>query len=280
MYYHAAVLLLFRPFLKAEFTDSAISPSDVCRRAAAEISSLFALYRRYYGTVGIYTFQLHCLLTACTIHIIYTPAIASTTFLTNACNQFHELAKWNEWATGSLNIIKGLVSKWGIVLPAETELALYRNHGDMAEGNLEETAGFQQDVFRSTKRVGFLNPSSSIIPKRQKLAAPGLPGAASLASGKLPPCSLEREEAEGEDDDEYSAAMGPDGKPKQTYSREQQSRVLFAPFPNQPAPLLEPIHTSVQLEVNNQDGVADGYDGISFEGSGGWFDPYMGYQGD
>jgi hypothetical protein len=78
MYYHAADLLLFRPFLKAKFKGSKISPSEACRSSAATISHLFDQHSEMYDSVGIFTLQIHCLLAACTIHIINTPAIAST----------------------------------------------------------------------------------------------------------------------------------------------------------------------------------------------------------
>ncbi|KAF2435240.1 hypothetical protein EJ08DRAFT_581095 [Tothia fuscella] len=261
MYYHAAVLLLFRPFLKAKFTNNPLSPSEVCRSAAASISDLFSEHRKSFDTVGIYTFQLHCLLTACTIHIINVPAIASTAYLTKACDHFHDLAHWNEWATGSLTIIKGLVQKWSIILPGEADTALYRNTPDgLTDGNLDNASGHQTDVFRTSKRMAFLNPSSSVVPKRQKLAMPRLPGAAFLESGQM----------ESDSDVELK-----DSKGKST--REQQSNFLFAPFPNQPAPLLEPIHTSMQPEVATETSVAEGFDGLSFDDGGGWFDPFMGY---
>jgi hypothetical protein len=290
MYYHAAVLLLFRPFLKAKFTQSDLTPSDICRQAAASISDLFSQHRRLYDTVGIYTFQLHCLLTACTIHIINIPAIASTAYLTQACNHFHDLARWNEWATGSLTIIKGLVQKWSIILPGEAEMALYRNQvGDemhVESGVTERDGGPRAEMFRSPKRMAFLNPPrGDTLQKRQKLGSPEsayqqkLPGTASLISGHQ------------QIDGKIIASGPPPGQQplsstsqdKSKSGREPQTNYLFAPFPNQPAPLLGPIHTSISVDLNVGNEVnreASGFDGISFEGGGGWFDPFMGYQGE
>jgi hypothetical protein len=273
MYYHAAVLLLFRPFLKAKFTESDLAPSDVCRQSASRISELFAQHCRLYDTVGIYTFQLHCLLTACTIHIINIPAIASTAHLTAACHHFHDLSRWNEWATSSLSIIKGLVQKWKIVLPGEIELALYRHrdHYELSEGTITDGSSDMSETFRASKRTAFLNPSSSIIPKRQKLANPKIPGTAFLDSQRQ---NMRDLAADGQSRDDNS---------KKRSSREQQTNYLFAPFPNQPAPLLGPIHTSTSGGTARNDAVknvAHGFDGLSFEDGGGWFDPFMGFQGD
>ncbi|KAK5131245.1 hypothetical protein LTR04_004929, partial [Oleoguttula sp. CCFEE 6159] len=235
MYYHAAVLLLFRPFLKATFTKSPVSPREVCRQSADAISKIFAQHRRLYDLAGIYTFQVHCLLTACTIHIINVPALSSTSYLTAACNNFQDLIHRNEWATGSLNIIKGLVQKWNIILPLDAETALYRNAhktSDFSFGNES-----QAQIYRPEKRSHFLNPSTQVMQKRQRLA------------------------------------------PRET--REQPTNYLFAPFPNQPAPLLGPVHTSTSADTEHNDElnkVAQGLDGLSFGDD--WFDPFMGYQGD
>jgi hypothetical protein len=59
-----------------------------------------------------------------------------------------------------------------------------------------------------------------------------------------------------------------------------KSTVLFAPFPNQPAPLLGPIHTTTTPDPgwNEEEvvkGVTQDFDGLRFEGDG-WFDPFMG----
>ncbi len=236
MYYHAAVLLLFRPFLKAQFTESDVSPRDVCRSSANAISDIFAQHRHLYDLIGVYTFQLHCLLTACTIHIINLPALASGKYLAAACNHMQDLTQRSKWATLNLNIIQGLVQKWNIILPIEAEEALYRNQDALTDFDFGDAG--QADTFRPEKRPNYLNPSSQVMQKRQKLA------------------------------------------PRET--REQPTNYLFAPFPNQPAPLLGPIHTSTSSDTVWNDElskVAQGFDGLSFNADD-WFDPFMGYQGD
>lgn len=288
MYYHAAVLLLMRPFLKAKFTHSDISPSSVCRQAAASISDIFAQHRRLYHTVGIYTFQLHCLLTACTIHIINIPAIASTACLTAACNHFHDLSPWNKGASGSLDTIRGLVQKWSIILPTEAEEALYRDSGPSRPAE-DVSMGGQQDAFQPSKRSAYLGPIN-VIQKRQRLNMPRLrggPGAASSTSSS----GLEGNESSGSGGPGNSTApttvigrarSSGDSSSSPGQRPQQQTNYLFAPFTNQPAPLLGPIHTSTSAEterLNELIQVAQGFDGLSFE-QGGWFDPFMGYSGD
>ena len=129
MYYHTALLLLFRPFLKATIDYSDVVPRDVCRNAANMVSDLWQQHRNIYGLSGIYMFQVHCLLTACTIHILNVPTISATRHLTQAANIMQELISRNEWARSALVILRGLAEKWRLVLPLEVEEALYRDIG-------------------------------------------------------------------------------------------------------------------------------------------------------
>jgi len=62
----------------------------------------------------------------------------------------------------------------------------------------------------------------------------------------------------------------------------QLMNYLFAPSPNQPAPLLGPTHTSTSADTEWNDElnmVAQGFDGLNFLGDD-WFDPFMGFQGE
>ncbi|KAI9729058.1 MAG: hypothetical protein M1828_000143 [Chrysothrix sp. TS-e1954] len=127
MYFHTAVLLLFRPFLKATIVDSEVVPRDICRTSANAISDIWTQHRELYEYKGIYMFQVHCLLTACTIHIINIPSISATTYLSTACNIFQDLTGVNEWAKSSLGILRGLAKSWSLILPTEVEEAMNRN---------------------------------------------------------------------------------------------------------------------------------------------------------
>lgn len=261
MYYHAAVLLLFRPFLKAKFTQSDISPQDVCRASAAAISQIFDQHRRLYDSIGIYTLQIHCLLAACTVHIINTPAIASTQYLTSAAHHFHHLAGLNAWASECINILKDLVSNWNIFLPMEAEAALYRD---------ETVAGSGESEPNRNKRAAYGQPNVPPNPqqKKPKLSAPRM---LNQQSSSLSNNSDRR----------------PSLLPETSTGSNSSLSYLFAPFPNQPPPMLGPIHTSnIMLGEKTLQGqmlnhrLGD-FDGLTFEmgnnGEGGWFDSFMGF---
>ena len=48
MYYHFAILLLFRPLIKLRIIGSSISPRDVCSQAADAITGLLRSYAQLY----------------------------------------------------------------------------------------------------------------------------------------------------------------------------------------------------------------------------------------
>jgi len=94
-----------------------------------------------YGLAGIYTFQVHCLFTACTIHIINLPTIAATNYFVQACNILQELIPRNDWAKSSIIILRSLVERWELILPQDAEEALYR---DFDEGGDKSTSASEQ----------------------------------------------------------------------------------------------------------------------------------------
>lgn len=181
MYYHTAVLLLFRPFLKAKIINSPeILPRDVCRQSANEISNLFSHHVAMFGYNGLWMFQVHCLLTACTIHIINIPTIAATTRLTAACNSLQNLTDRNQWASSSLKILRGLVEKWNLIIPQEADEALYR---DVSPETREIDISRPQPISRSASWRG---------DARQGFAAPTDPGTAYMNVSLLRPPKTRR----------------------------------------------------------------------------------------
>jgi hypothetical protein len=237
--WHSAVLLLFRPFLRAKITDSDIVPQDVCRQAANSISEIFATHRSSYKLTGIWSFQIQCLLTACTIHIIHIPAIASTAHFVDACNSLQDLVGYNEWAKSGLAVIKGLINKWDRVLPVEAEEALYRDERGKDERPAFPAMSSSQQPFAPESR----KPSMQSTPLEQteKRSATTSPFATLTKKPKLEPLESLPE--------------------------------LFAPGPSQPAPLSGPIHLSTELS-----GLTE-YDGLDFTATDDLLNPFMGYAG-
>ena len=69
MYYQFAIILLFRPFLKSEFEESAISPRAFCVESANNICSLMRSFANLYTMRRICFVVPHIALASTTIHL-------------------------------------------------------------------------------------------------------------------------------------------------------------------------------------------------------------------
>jgi hypothetical protein len=81
MYYHFAILLLFRPLIKLRIIGSSIAPRDVCCQAADAIQSLLKSYSQLYTLRRTPSFVPYFVLTSSITHLAIgasTPLSAST----------------------------------------------------------------------------------------------------------------------------------------------------------------------------------------------------------
>ncbi|KAL6917071.1 hypothetical protein FSST1_008566 [Fusarium sambucinum] len=69
MYYHFAILLLFRPFIKLRIIGSQVSPRDVCLEAANAIQDLLMSYSRLYSLKRAPSFMPYFALTSSIMHL-------------------------------------------------------------------------------------------------------------------------------------------------------------------------------------------------------------------
>ncbi|KLU90481.1 hypothetical protein MAPG_10335 [Magnaporthiopsis poae ATCC 64411] len=74
MYYHFAILLLFRPLIKLRIVGSSVSPRDVCLQAAEAITSLLRSYSQLYTLRRTPSFVPYFVLTSSIMHL----AVAAT----------------------------------------------------------------------------------------------------------------------------------------------------------------------------------------------------------
>lgn len=75
MYYHFAILLLFRPLIKLKIVGSKVSPRDVCSQAADAIQGLLRSYSQLYTLRRTPSFVPYFVLTSAIMHM----AIAAST---------------------------------------------------------------------------------------------------------------------------------------------------------------------------------------------------------
>lgn len=69
MYYHFAILLLFRPFIKLRIIDSRLLPRIICLQAADAIQSLTRSYSQLYTLRRTPSFVPYFILTSCIMHV-------------------------------------------------------------------------------------------------------------------------------------------------------------------------------------------------------------------
>lgn len=147
MYYHFAILLLFRPLIKLRIIGSSISPRDVCSQAADAICGLLRSYSQLYTLRRTPSFVPYFVLTSSIMHL----AIAATSpgasqsaeggnspqdgqsphrtskldphvvdALTRGIADLTEMTPCHHFAEQALNILRFLAKKWNVDVDIKT----------------------------------------------------------------------------------------------------------------------------------------------------------------
>ena len=139
MYYHFAILLLFRPLLKLRIVGSNITPRDVCAQAADAITGLLRSYSQLYTLRRTPSFVPYFVLTSSIMHLSLAALNASEAppsadgspasppprrlakhdphvieALGRGIADLAEMAPCHHFAAQALNILKFLAKRWGI----------------------------------------------------------------------------------------------------------------------------------------------------------------------
>ncbi len=140
MYYHFAILLLFRPLIKLRIIGSSITPRDVCLQAADAITGLLRSYAQLYTLRLTPSFVPYFVLTSSIMHLSIAatgssapPLLSSdaarggrsalvpakldtrvTEALSRGIADLTEIAPCHHFAEQALNILKFLAKKWKI----------------------------------------------------------------------------------------------------------------------------------------------------------------------
>jgi hypothetical protein len=70
MYYHFAILIIFRPFIKLRFIGSHVSPRDVCYQAADAIITLLRSYDQLYTLERTPSFIPYIVMASCILQLV------------------------------------------------------------------------------------------------------------------------------------------------------------------------------------------------------------------
>ncbi|KAM0351473.1 hypothetical protein ACHAP4_009615 [Fusarium culmorum] len=132
MYYHFAILLLFRPLIKLRIIGSKVSPRDVCSQAADAIQGLLRSYSSLYTLRRTPSFVPYFVLTSAIMHLAIgaisvnpeateadmkkavkvDPRAAEA--ITQGISDLTEMAPCHQFAEQALNILRYLAVKWNI----------------------------------------------------------------------------------------------------------------------------------------------------------------------
>ncbi|CAL3970830.1 unnamed protein product [Diplocarpon coronariae] len=115
MYYHSAILFLFRPFIKLSITDSSVCPRDLCNQAAETISLLLKSYSDLYTLQRTPSFVPYFVLASSIVHIV---KIGNQRIgrqdLRQSISSLREMSSCHSFATRALGIILFLIAHWEV----------------------------------------------------------------------------------------------------------------------------------------------------------------------
>ncbi|KAL2141995.1 hypothetical protein VTI28DRAFT_1731 [Corynascus sepedonium] len=146
MYYHFAILLLFRPLIKLRIIGSSISPRDVCSQAADAITGLLRSYAQLYTLRRTPSFVPYFVLTSSIMHLALAAVGPSARRVDDGgavtsdepsrspdkldphviesigrgIADLAEMAPCHHFAKQALNILKFMAKKWNIDVEIKT----------------------------------------------------------------------------------------------------------------------------------------------------------------
>ncbi|KAK3330699.1 fungal-specific transcription factor domain-containing protein [Apodospora peruviana] len=168
MYYHFAILLLFRPLIKLRIIGSSVSPRDVCLQAADAITGLLHSYSQLYTLRRTPSFVPYFVLTSSIMHLAIGATVSDTptvgenqhmqlkiepSSVTKADTEgapkidprvaeaisrgiadLTEMAPCHFFAEQALNILRFLAKKWKIEVEIKTEPGEEQRRVEVAGG--------------------------------------------------------------------------------------------------------------------------------------------------
>jgi hypothetical protein len=120
MYYHYALLLLFRPFINLRILKSSVVPSDVCLQAADNILSLLQSYNRLYTIHNTPAFIPYVTLASTIARLMAADDIIPSAGGANSVQQggsdLQGMSVRNPFAKRAIYILKILARSWGVAI--------------------------------------------------------------------------------------------------------------------------------------------------------------------
>lgn len=115
MYYHYAILLLFRPFIKLKIPGSSVLPKDVCRQAADAISTLMCSYYQLYSLRRTPAFVPYFALASSIHHLVVLGNTGECPqHVQQAYADLKEMSICHKFAHRVRSILRSLIERWDI----------------------------------------------------------------------------------------------------------------------------------------------------------------------
>lgn len=172
MYYHFAIVLLFRPFIKLRIRGSEVSPREICSEAADAIMGLSKSYSQLYTLQRTPSFVPYFVLTSSIMHLaiaasrtpsqeehqtggvstqqppsghppagVVSPQVDP--HVTKSINQgiadLTEMAPCHHFAEQALNILRYLARKWNIEVDVDVPQRVKQEKESLQQGGREAT---------------------------------------------------------------------------------------------------------------------------------------------
>lgn len=141
MYYHAAILLLFRPFIKLRFVGSGVSPRDVCSQSAETVAGLIQSFQKLYTLRRTPAFVPYIVLTSSIVHLASAKVPGNKGPILQAGEDLRMMCGCHGFARRALLILKILAQHWEIDISLDSDSEEPESSGDSssdAEGEPED----------------------------------------------------------------------------------------------------------------------------------------------
>ncbi|KAH8816772.1 fungal-specific transcription factor domain-containing protein [Xylogone sp. PMI_703] len=149
MYYHYAILLLFRPFIKLELVGSTVSPREICRQAGEAICALANSYSKLYTLERTPSFVPYFVLTAGITHLVSVGnGWGGREPLVQSIEHLKSMANGHGVADRAIDIVRQLAAVWGIDIDIDDEGKLTDKDPDEPEQKEKEKEKSQDIVNR------------------------------------------------------------------------------------------------------------------------------------
>lgn len=176
MYYHFAILLLFRPLIKLRIIGSTVSPREVCTQAADAIQGLLHSYSQLYTLRRTPSFVPYFVLTSSIMHLAIAASAASiqpnadgtppqkantaklgdkvTKSINQGIEDLTEMAPCHHFAEQALNILRYLAKKWRIEIDIDVTNRLRKEKEDEGQTDENGNAVLLEDRNRDRVQLG------------------------------------------------------------------------------------------------------------------------------